>query len=64
MRASENRKHGRNEIIAVAKILLTNQMVLIVDCDFRPSSSLCTTNDDDFVKIPSNFLVRMFFRVK
>jgi len=27
-------KRGRNEIITVAKILLTNQMVFIVDCDF------------------------------
>jgi len=27
-------KCGRNEIITGAKILLTNQMVLIVDCDF------------------------------
>jgi len=57
-------KRGRNEIITVAKILLTNQMVLIVDCDFRPSSSLCTPNEDDVVWIPSNFLVRLFFRVK
>jgi len=40
-------KCGRNEINTVAKILLTNQMVLIVI--FRPSSSLCTPNDDDFV---------------
>jgi len=29
-------KHGRNEIITAAKILLTNKMVLIVDCDFSP----------------------------
>jgi len=27
-------KHGRNEIITVAKTLLTNQMVLIINCDF------------------------------
>jgi len=31
---SQTEKRGRNEIIAVAKILLTNQIVLIVDCDF------------------------------
>jgi len=30
----QTEKRGRNEIIAVAKILLTNQMVLIVNCDF------------------------------
>jgi len=37
MQTTENcqiEKHGRNEIITVAKILLTNLMVLIVDCDF------------------------------
>jgi len=28
------KKLGRNEKITEAKILLTNQMVLIVDCDF------------------------------
>jgi len=27
-------KRGRNEIITVAKTLLNNQMVLIIDCDF------------------------------
>jgi len=27
-------KRGRNEIITVAKILLTSQMILLVDCDF------------------------------
>jgi len=31
---STNGRNGRNEIITVAKILLTNQMVLIVNCDF------------------------------
>jgi len=30
----QTEKHDRNEIITVAKIILTNQMVLIVDCDF------------------------------
>jgi len=30
----EMEKRGRNEIITVAKIILTNQMVLNVDCDF------------------------------
>jgi len=37
MQTAENcqiEKPGRNEIITVAKILLTNQMVLIIDCDF------------------------------
>jgi len=29
----QTEKRGKNEIITVAKILLTNQMVLIVDCD-------------------------------
>jgi len=28
------KKRGKNEIITVAKIILTNQMVLIVNCDF------------------------------
>jgi len=27
-------KRDKNEIITVAKIILTNQMVLIVNCDF------------------------------
>jgi len=27
-------KRGRNEIITVAKFLLTNQMILVDDCDF------------------------------
>jgi len=30
----QTEKAGRNEIITVAKILLTNQMVLIANCDF------------------------------
>jgi len=31
---SQIEKRDRNEIITVAKILLTNQIVIIVDCDF------------------------------
>jgi len=30
----QTEKRGRNEIITVDKILLTNQMMLIVNCDF------------------------------
>jgi len=30
----QTEKHGRNKIITVVKILLTNQMVLIVHCAF------------------------------
>jgi len=33
----QTEKRGRNEIITVAKILLTNKMMLIIDCIFRPS---------------------------
>jgi len=57
-------KRGKNEIITVAKILLTIKWSLLLIVIFCPSSSLCTPNDDDFVWISSNFLVRMFFRVK
>jgi len=49
-------KCDRNEIITVAKILLTNQMVLIVNCVFRISSLLGAPNEDDFVWIPSNLI--------
>jgi len=31
-KSCQTQKHGRNEIITAAKILLTNQMILIINC--------------------------------
>jgi len=44
-------KRGKTEIITVAKILLTNQMILIDNCDFSSILIIVYTqpNDDDFV---------------
>jgi len=55
------KKHGRNKIIIVAKILLTNQMVLIVDCDI---SSIVIVVYIQRRRFRLNSLVRIFFRVK
>jgi len=45
----QTEKRDRNKIITVAKNLLTNQMVLIVNCDFPFIVIVVSPNEDDFI---------------